>query len=80
MNEYDASEDEGELEFKDEEEQEELDDSFKDSGDSIADKALAESITEYTMLEMMNTMSLITLNRTQIKEMAIDIAYGLNKK
>lgn len=77
MNEYDASEDEGELEFKDEEEQDELDDSFKDSGDSIADKALAETITEYTMLEMMNTMSLIELNSTQIKEMAIDIAYGL---
>jgi len=78
-NDYDASEDEGELEFKDEEEQEEFDDSFN-AGDSIADKALAESITEYTMLEMMNTMGLITLNMRQIKEMAINIAYGLEEK
>lgn len=80
MNDYDANDDEAKvIDFSDEDEDRKLNKSFKDEDktDTLADKALAETISQYTMLEVMNTMNLMPLTRQQIKDMAIDIAYDL---
>ena len=48
-----------------------------DEEDTLADKALAESITQYTMFEMLNTLQFKSFNLRQTKELAMKIAYDL---